>query len=247
MPTEGGITNHFQPRVDLRTVIHDLQPFPIQGGALVQTQPFGIHIGKQAAEGAADKRFQRQFFQLCQSRISIAKDPVHCPALLIKDHFDVRKCKGCGLEAVVIGPVFLLSRGGIVLSETADETFLSRPELSNDLLFLPECINQGLAVVEINMVGNVVDGSDGHQTAPVDFEKIVPPNASSRPLIFIRVLYIFPPDIWISAFLSFIRTYRIVPTFSTNCVLSDMIVMYFPSRTVITSFSRCTERFSFIS
>ena len=51
---------------------------------------------------------------------------------------------------------------------------MSRLELSYDLLFLSECIDQGFAVVEINVVGDVMDGSGGHQTAPVDFEEIVP-------------------------------------------------------------------------
>lgn len=67
VPLEGGETGHLQTGVDLRAVVHDLQRFAVQGDALVQAQPFGIHVGKQAAEGAANQLLKRQLFQLRQA------------------------------------------------------------------------------------------------------------------------------------------------------------------------------------
>ena len=67
MPLEGGETDHLQIGVDLRAVIDDLQGLAKQCGSLIAAQPFGIHVGKQAAEGAANQLLKRQLFQLRQA------------------------------------------------------------------------------------------------------------------------------------------------------------------------------------
>ena len=170
---EGGETGHFQIGVDLRAVVHDLQRFAVQGGSLIQTQPFGIHVRKQAAEGTADHLLQGQLFQRRQGGISVAEDPVHGAALLVEHHLNVREGEGHNVKAAVMRPVFLLRGGNTVPGEAADQALLRLLKLGDDLFFLTESVNQGFAVVEIDVVGDVVDGHSGHQTAPVDLDKSV--------------------------------------------------------------------------
>ena len=56
---EGGEADDPQIRVDLRTVICDLQRLAVQRRALIDPQPFGVHIGKNAAKGVVDQLLQR--------------------------------------------------------------------------------------------------------------------------------------------------------------------------------------------
>ena len=72
-----------------------------------------------------------------------------------------------------MGPVFLLRGGNTVPGEAADQALLRFLKPGDDLLLLPDGVDQGFAVVEIDVVGDVVDGHGGHQTAPVDLDKSV--------------------------------------------------------------------------
>ena len=77
MTLEGGKADDLQIGIDLRTVVNDLQHLMIERCTLIGTQPFGIHVAEQAAEGAAHQLFQGLFFQLCKGGIGIPEDPVH--------------------------------------------------------------------------------------------------------------------------------------------------------------------------
>ena len=67
----------FEFCVDFRTVVCNLQRLAIERRALIDPQPFGVHVGKDAAEGVVDELLQRQLFQLRQRPIAVAEDPVH--------------------------------------------------------------------------------------------------------------------------------------------------------------------------
>ena len=77
VPPEGGEADDPQIRVDLRTVVCNLQRLAIERRALIDPQPFGVHVGKDAAEGVVDQLLQRQLFQLRQRLVAIAENPVH--------------------------------------------------------------------------------------------------------------------------------------------------------------------------
>lgn len=170
---ESGETGHLQIGVDLRAIVHDLQRFAVQSGPLIQAQPFGIHVGKQAAEGAADQLLKRQLFQLRQGGVAVAEDPVHRPAFLVEHHLNVREGEGHGIKTAVMFPVRLLRFRDAVPGEAADQALLRLLKLGDDLFFLPDGVDQGLTVVEIDVVGDVVNGHGGHQTAPVNLDKSV--------------------------------------------------------------------------
>ena len=77
VPPEGGEADDPQIRVDLRAVICNLQRLAIERRALIDPQPFGVHIGEDAAEGVVNELLQRRFFQPCQCLVAVAEDPVH--------------------------------------------------------------------------------------------------------------------------------------------------------------------------
>ena len=56
--------------------------------------------------------------------------------------------------------------------------------------FLSQRVDQGFAVVEIDMVGDVVDGQDGHQTAPVDLEKALAQRLLQLADLHARLVYL---------------------------------------------------------
>lgn len=107
-------TDDFEFCIDLRTVICDLQHFAVECCALVDPQPFSVHVGENAAERVVDQPFERQLFQFRQRLIAIPKDPIHRRVFLAEHHFNV--CKGkrhmvkAGVETVVPLP-----RGGSVI------------------------------------------------------------------------------------------------------------------------------------
>ena len=71
VPRKGWETDDFEFCVDFRTVVGDLQCFAIERRALIDPQPLGVHIGKDAAKGVVNELLQRRFFQLCQCLVAI--------------------------------------------------------------------------------------------------------------------------------------------------------------------------------
>ena len=102
VPPEGGEADDPQIRVNLRAVICNLQRLAIERRALIDPQPLGVHIGKDAAEGVVDQLLQRQLFQLRQRLVAIAENPVHCRMSLAEYHFNVRKGEGHMVKAGVV-------------------------------------------------------------------------------------------------------------------------------------------------
>lgn len=164
---EGRKTDHPQIGVNLGAVINDLQCFTVKNRPLIAPQPLGVHVGKQAAEGAADQPLQWYLFQLCQRGITVSEDSVHRAALLVEYHLDIREGNGQNIEAAVMRVVFFLCCGDIVPAEAADHVLLFDMKLGNDLFFLPHHIVQGLTVAEVDFVGNAVYRHDRYKAAAV--------------------------------------------------------------------------------
>ena len=59
----------FQVGVDFRTVVCNLQRLAIERRALIDPQPLGVHIGKDAAKGVVDQLLQRQLFSSASARL----------------------------------------------------------------------------------------------------------------------------------------------------------------------------------
>lgn len=114
VPRKGWETDDFEFCVDFRTVVGDLQCFAIERRALIDPQPLGVHIGKDAAEGVVDQLLQRQLFQLRQRPIAVAEDPVHRRMFLTEHHFNIGEGKGHMVKAGVV-TVVRLPRGGASL------------------------------------------------------------------------------------------------------------------------------------
>lgn len=68
---KGWETDDFEFCVDFRTVVCNFQRLAIERRALIDPQPFGVHVGKDAAEGVVYELLQRRFFQLCQCLVAI--------------------------------------------------------------------------------------------------------------------------------------------------------------------------------
>lgn len=145
-------TDDFEFCIDLRTVICDLQHFVVECCALVDPQPFSVHVGENAAERVVDQPFERQLFQFRQRLIAIPKDPIHRRVFLAEHHFNV--CKGkrhmvkAGVETVVPLP-----RGGSVI--------------------VLQCLTdiQRFTIDQVDRFGHIVDRFSGHQTAPIHPKK----------------------------------------------------------------------------
>lgn len=62
VPGKGWKTDDFEFCVDFRTVGCNLQRLAIERRALIEPQPSGVHVGKDAAKGVVDQLLQRQLF-----------------------------------------------------------------------------------------------------------------------------------------------------------------------------------------
>ena len=60
---KGWETDDFEFCVDFWTVVGNLQCLAIERRVFIDSQPFGIHIGKNAAKGVVNQLLQRQLFQ----------------------------------------------------------------------------------------------------------------------------------------------------------------------------------------
>ena len=105
---KGWETDDFEFCVNFRTVVGDLQRLSIERRALIDPQPFGVHVGKDAAEGVVDQLLQRQLFQLRQRPIAVAEDPVHRRMFLVEHHLNVGKGEGHMVKAGIVAMILLL-------------------------------------------------------------------------------------------------------------------------------------------
>lgn len=105
---KGGKTDDFEFCVDFRTVFCNLQRLAIERRAFIDSQPFGIHIGKNAAKGVVDQLLQWQLFQFRQRLIAVAENPAHRRMFLTEYHFNIGKGKGYMVKAGIVAMVLLL-------------------------------------------------------------------------------------------------------------------------------------------
>ena len=133
---KGWETDDFEFCVDFRTVVGDLQSFAIERRVLIDPQPFGVHVGKDAAEGVVDQLLQWQLFQLRQRLVAIAENPVHCRMSLAEYHFNVRKGDGHMVKAGVVTVVRLPRGGGIIALQCLTDFLPFDAQLLHDL---PAC------------------------------------------------------------------------------------------------------------
>lgn len=105
---KGWETDDFEFCVDFRTVVCNLQRLAIECRAFIDSQPFGIHIGKNAAKGVVNQLLQRQLFQFRQRPIAVAENPVHRRMFLTEYHFNIGKGKGYMVKAGIVAMVLLL-------------------------------------------------------------------------------------------------------------------------------------------
>ena len=99
------------------------------------------------------QRFQRQFFQLCQRRVGIAENPVHGAALLVKDHFNVGKGEGHGVEAFVMLVIFLgVGRRGVVLHGQDQPTYSELEPQQTE-----SCIHQNVNSVRVAAILSFIE------------------------------------------------------------------------------------------
>ena len=173
MPLEGGEADHLQVGINFRAVVNDLQRLPVQGGPLIGPEPFGIHIGEEAAEGSAQELFKGQLFQLCQRGVSVTENPVNSPAPVIEHHFDVRESERQSLKAFVVLLILLQSSGQIIPGELVDEVLLQGLQLLLDCALAPMNKMQLVTIAQIHRIRNIVNGHCGYQIAAVELQKSV--------------------------------------------------------------------------
>lgn len=187
---EGGKADDFQIRVDLLAVIHNLQRLAEQRRALVDAQPFGVHIGENAAESVVHELFQRYFFDFCQRLVGVAEDPVHCGAFLVEHHLNVGKRKGGAVIAGIMPPIFFQCGRSVVVRQALRNLLPSGAQLFLELPFSSAGIIQHLAVDEFDLLVDGMDTLGRHQRGAVGADKAAAEHL--RQLIYGGISFIDP-------------------------------------------------------
>ena len=166
-------TDYSEVLVYLGTVIYKLQRFAVKGGMFVASEPFFIHIGKNAAEAVADKHFKWAVFKLCKSFVSVAEYPIDRTALFIKYHFNVRKGYGDIVKAPVMIVICFNVGRIVIIGKEFDYHFLLLLEFGYDLFFSCRGIIEYLAVAEGYLLVDAVNRHSRNKTASVKPDKSV--------------------------------------------------------------------------
>lgn len=111
------------------------------------------------------------FFQPRQRLVGVAEYPVHGGALLVEDHLDVGKCKGCAVIAGIM-PLIVFPRGRrVAVGQVLRDLPPIGAQLFLELPLSPVGVVQRFTVDELDLPANGMDALGGHQRGAVGADK----------------------------------------------------------------------------
>lgn len=167
----GREADDFQIGVDFRAVVDEFERFAVERGAFVAFEPLAVHVREHTSERVADQLVQRHFFELRERRVCVPENPVYGVFAVVKHHFDVGERNRQLVKAAVVAVQRVVRHGRRFAVEAADELLALFVQLGDQLLLAPRHVADALAVVEVHLVGDVVDGQNRHQSTAMRLEK----------------------------------------------------------------------------